>query len=178
MPDPVRNDFADPQPPGVQDVGLDTQTIDELLAGFPPPERSLPRSENPRLNHAAESIGSALGTTVGRMRNGLSVVYDRQREMSRSVSQKVSAQAESLTSSISQRAGELGDLTQEKASELLDATQQRLATVRERGRIRFDRMRRQAVGLREEHPLELIGAFAAAGFALGVALRIWRSSND
>jgi ElaB/YqjD/DUF883 family membrane-anchored ribosome-binding protein len=98
--------------------------------------------------------------------------------MSRGVSQKVSAQAESLTSSISQRAGELGDLTQEKASELLDATQQRLATVRERGRIRFDRMRRQAVGLREEHPLELIGAFAAAGFALGVALRIWRSSND
>jgi hypothetical protein len=39
-------------------------------------------------------------------------------------------------------------------------------------------MRRQAAVLREEHPLELIGAFAAAGFVLGVALRIWRSSHD
>ena len=176
MPDPLRNDIANPQPP--QDVGLDTQSIDELLAGFPPPERSLPRADNPRLNQAAESIGSALGTTVGKVRNGLSVVYDRQREISRNVSQKVSEQTESLTSSISQRAGELGDLTQEKATELLDVTQQRWMDVRYQARVQVGRMRRHAAVLREEHPLELIGAFAAAGFALGVALRVWRSSND
>jgi ElaB/YqjD/DUF883 family membrane-anchored ribosome-binding protein len=178
MPDPLRNDIDTSQSPGAQDVGLDTQSIDELLAGFPPPDRALPRADNPRLNQAAETIGSALGTTVGKVRNGLSIAYDRQREMSRNVTQKVSEQAESLTSSISQRAGELGDLTQEKATELLDVTQQRWDDVRDRARLRVDRMRRQAAVLREEHPLELIGAFAAAGFALGLALRVWRSSND
>ena len=177
MPDPLRNDIDSTSSPGVQDVGLDTQSIDELLAGFPP-ERSLPRANHPRLNQAAVNIGSALGTTVGRVRSGLSVASDRQRALSRNIAQAVSEKTESITASISQRAGELGDLTQEKASELLDYTQQTWTDARDRMNLRLNEMRRQASALRDEHPLELIGAFTAFGFALGVALRIWRSNND
>lgn len=185
MADPIRNDYANPNLSPTDDVGLDTQNIDELLAGIPDAERALPRAQNDRLNQAAQTIGAALGTTVGKMRSGLEVVHDRQREMAQTLSEKlstqthkVSEQAESISAKVSEQAGELGDLTQEKAAELLDYTQQRWNQARVRAREQVDVARRKAAILREEHPLELIAGFAIAGFLVGVILRVWRSSND
>lgn len=185
MPDPIRKDYSSPNLSPVEEVGLDTQSIDQLLAGIPSPEPELPRAENERLNQAAETIGAALGTTVGKVRSGIEVVHDRQREMARTMSeklaeqtQKVSDQAEALGAKVSEQAGELGDLTQAKAAELLDYTQQRWSDVRERAREQVNDARRRAAILRDEHPLELIAGFAIAGFLVGVILKVWRSSND
>ena len=185
MPDPIRNDYPTPNLSPEQEVGLDTQSIDQLLAGIPDTQHALPRAENERLTQAAETIGSALGTTVGKVRSGIEVVHDRQREMARTLSeklaeqkQKVSEQAEAIGARVSEQAGELGDRTQEKAAELLDLTQQRWNDVRDRTREQVTEARRRAAILRDEHPLELIAGFAIAGFVVGVLLRVWRSSND
>ncbi len=191
MMEPLRNEYAppnsplEPEPPREKSP-LDAQSIDEILARFPS-ERELPlasdsarsfRPQNPRLNRTAENIGAALGTTVGRMRNGLSLVQSRQREITREVSDRPAQQAQAFTATAVEKVEELGDVVEEKASEFADFAQQGLGQIRRQARERITELRRQAVQLREERPLELIAAFAGAAFVIGVTLRLWRANND
>ena len=194
--DPIRNDSGVPDYSTVPKPVLDDQSVDELLAGFPPPDRTLPPPQNPRLNRTAESIGTALGSTVGRMRNGMSLVTGNLADTGASLSDKISqkasgisqkaadlqetvrTQAQDLTSSVRDRAGQFGDILQDKSEELAAATQEQLRQLRERARQRLIEARHRAAVLRQDHPLELIGGFAAAAFVIGVALRVWRSTND
>ncbi|HEY3928335.1 MAG TPA: hypothetical protein VGL89_08175 [Candidatus Koribacter sp.] len=193
MMDPLRNEYAPPNTPLETEnprerSPLDTQSIDELLAGFPP-EQALPAAQNPRLNQAAESIGSALGTTIGKVRHGISLVQNRQRSNGPSASERVSQQAETFTAAITEKAEQLGDLAEEKASEFVDMAQERWQRVSQTAQERWSEARRmarrrivdvreQAAHLRDDRPIELILSFAGAAFVLGFALRVWRSTHD
>lgn len=176
MPDPLRNDAARIPTP-TNEIGLDTQSIDELLAGFPS-DRELPPAENARLTRTVESIGAALGSTVGKMRSGLSLVQNRRREMSEKLSHGVSRTTENLSATMLEKASEIGDVAEEKASKFYSSAQQQWEQLNRTTRERVLHLRRRTAALRDEYPLEVIGGFAAAGFVLGVALRIWRSNHD
>lgn len=176
MADPLREPIGDTKS-HLENPALDDHSVEKLLAGLPP-EPALPCSENPRLNRTAENIGTALGTTVGKMRSGLSLVQTRPREMAHDFSQKLSQQAESLSAAAVERAEQLGDVAEEKVSLTFNAAQEQWASLRENARIRIIELRKQAAILRDEHPLELIGAFAGAAFVLGAALKVWRSNHD
>jgi ElaB/YqjD/DUF883 family membrane-anchored ribosome-binding protein len=176
MADPLRNEFGNPVFP-LEELAVKDQGIEELLAGFTP-ERTLPESRNPRLNRTAESIGSALGTTVGKMRSGLSLVRDREQEMQRDLSETLSQKAETLSAAATEKAELFGDVVEEKASQVFNAAQEQWEAISEKTRERVVELRRQAAELRDEHPLELIAAFAAAAFVLGAALKVWRSIDD
>jgi ElaB/YqjD/DUF883 family membrane-anchored ribosome-binding protein len=190
--DPIRNESGAPEhsttsiPP---EPVFDDHSVDELLAGFPPPDRTLPQPYNPRLNRTAETIGSALGSTVGRMRNGLSLVKGGRSDsgpgLTDQISQKASdlkdtvrSQAQDLTSTVREQAGQFGDMVQDKTQQLMETSQKGWQDFRVSSRQRLIQARHRAAVLRQDHPLELIGGFAATAFAIGVALRVWRSTND
>lgn len=176
MADPLREPMGDTKS-HLENPALDDHSVEKLLAGLPP-EHTLPRSENPRLNQTAENIGAALGTTIGKMRSGLSLVQTREREMAHDLSRKLSQQAEGLSAAAVEKAGQLGDIAEEKASMAFNAVQEQWDTLRERAGVRIVELRKRAAILRDEHPLELIGAFAGAAFVLGAALKVWRSNHD
>lgn len=174
MADPLRNPVENStlEEPIVPDQG-----VDHLLAGIPS-AGNLPRPENARLNRTAESIGTALGSTVVKMRSGLSLVQSREREIARDLSQRISQQTETLSAAVVERAEQFGDVAEEKASQLYDVAQQRWNDLNQAARNAVLDARKKATQLRDEHPLELIAAFAAAGFVLGAALKVWRSNHD
>lgn len=176
MADPLRNDIAAPGPP-IKDAGLNAPNVDELLIGFPA-DRALPQADNPRLNRTAESIGSALGTAVGRMRNGLSLVQYRGREVTRQVSDTVSEKSGTISATVLERVGQVGDIAEDRAARLLDAAGQRWNAIRRDSGAQIEEWRRRSLAYRDEYPLQAIGAFAAAGFLAGFIIRVWRSTND
>jgi ElaB/YqjD/DUF883 family membrane-anchored ribosome-binding protein len=169
MADPLRKDYKDSLSP-LEEPAVTDQSIAEVLAGFTP-TRTSPGAYNPQLNRTAESIGTALGTAVGRMRSGLSLVHDREQELQRDLTKTLSAVA-------TEKAEALGDIVEEKASQLYTAAQEQWEVISEKSREQVLEWRRQAAQLRDEHPLELIAAFAGAAFVLGAALKVWRSIDD
>ena len=176
MAEPLRDPIALTNSPR-EEPAVEDHSIDYLLAGFAP-EGTLYRSENPRLNRAAQSIGAAVGTAVGKMRSGLSLVQARERELARDLSQRVSEQAEGLSAAVVEKPEQFGDVAEEKASEFLDVAQEQWDKLSEQARQRLIELRTQAATLRDEHPLELIGAFSGAAFVIGAALKVWRSTHD
>jgi len=188
MADPLlRNSSGVPDPSPSKPM-LDGQSVDELLAGFAA-DRSLPEAGNPRLNRAAESIGSALGTTVGRMRNGLTLVKGNLvetgteirgqiSEKAAEIRDKVESQAQDLGATARAKAAEFGDVVQDTSEQIASIAERQWLELRENARQRLMMARNRTAVLKQDHPLELIAAFAASAFVLGFALRVWRSNHD
>jgi hypothetical protein len=176
MADPLRTDYRDPLSP-LAEPAVTEQSIEEVLAGFTP-TRTSSGTYNPQLNRTAESIGTALGTAVGRMRSGLSLVRDREQELQRDLTETLSEKAETLSAAATEKAEAFGDIVEEKASQFYTAAQEQWEFISEKSREQVIEWRRQAAQLRDEHPLELIAAFAGAAFVLGAALKVWRSIDD
>lgn len=176
MADPLR-DTLKSNPP-LENSALENPSVEALLPGIPADENLPLREPNPRLNRTAETIGSALGTTVGKLRSGITLVQNRSEETARDVAGTISEQAQSLSAAAIEQAEHLGDIAEERASEFLDTAQEQWKALRETGLRGLQEARKQVAIAREEHPVELILGFAALSFAVGVALRVWRSNND
>lgn len=176
MADPLRDDTLK-QPNNLREnTALDDPSVEALLPGVPD-QPSLPRPENPRLNRTAESIGSALGSTVGKVRSGLTLVQTRSEEKAREVADNLSQRAEAVSASAIEKAEHLGDVAEEKAAQFLDSAQEGWESLRQTAQRGLAEARRQVAIAREEHPIELILGFAALAFAAGFALRVWRSND-
>ena len=175
MADPLRDETLNSEPLR-ESAALEDPSVEPLLPDVPP-DRTLPATENPRLNRTAESIGSALGTTVGKVRSGLTLVQARSEEKAREVADHLSQQAEAVSAAAIEKAEHLGDIAEEKASELLDSAQEGWESLRETARRGLIEARKQVAVAREEHPVELILGFAALAFTVGFALRVWRSND-
>lgn len=155
---------------------------------------SLPvRSSNAQLNRSAEAVGRRVGNAVagvkslpqqfGRLRSRIHLV-DRSRG------------PESYSTSLAEVAGDWRDAVEGSVSEmsqvaecyrveLLDRANERLHDLQRFGErtyyalrrdanVRLNKMRRMS----REEPLMFIAGCAAAAFALGVAMRIWRSNHE
>ncbi|ABF39413.1 hypothetical protein Acid345_0408 [Candidatus Koribacter versatilis Ellin345] len=188
MADPLRNQSGIPAARAASKPIFDDRSVDELLAGFPA-DRSLPEAGNPRLNRAAESIGGALGTTVGRVRNGLTLVKGNLVETSNQITEqisdkasaikdKVESQAHDLNITARAKAAEFGDVVQGTSEQLAGIAERQWLELRQNARQRLIMARNRAAVLKQDHPLELIAAFAGAAFVIGFAFRVWRSDHD
>ncbi len=102
---------------------------------------------NSRLNETAEVIGSAMGSAVEEVRH-LPERLQAMKERFRVVRDRTREQ------------------TAGKTAELKEAAQKRAREARHR-----------AAHYAREYPLHVIAGAAAAGFLLGVVLRIWRSTR-
>jgi|SRR5579871_1122594 len=160
------------------------------------PETASPAS-NPALNRSAEAVGRSVGTAIAearrlpqrieKLRSRIHLVP--QREMMREPLQN-------LTDSAIETAAQWRDAAEDTLDELKDRAGSYTHEVAERTTRGWGELQRRidvrTVELRRsarrwvsatrnwqrERPLQVIGVCAAAAFAAGVALRIWRSNLE
>ncbi len=113
-------------------------------------DRELP--PHSRLNSTAETIGSAVGSAVGKVRQ----IPDRLQEMK-----------ERFTVIRGRKQEDTVSKAKDVAEDLKRGAQQKM----QEARTRADRLAR-------ENPLQTILAIAGLGLVLGIVLRIWRDHAD
>lgn len=136
----------------------------------------------------------------------LQIVKKRVREAGANASDQVSGSASSLAGNAQQRARNLSNRAQQRAGELMDAAEvrgralldkadeirnqisqrgdelkqqldDRTHELQQAARLRLEQARLRGERLVRERPLHVLAAIGAAGFILGVSLRIVRSRN-
>lgn len=122
------------------------------MVGTVPLDHELPPARSERLSATAERIGSAVGSAVGTMRRGLHVMPRRMD----AAKERLTETKEDLRQDISAA-----------ASDFRDTARQRIFEARVKTRHYVN-----------EKPFHVVGGAALTGFALGVALRIWRWKRD
>lgn len=158
-----------PRPRHVSD--LDTYTVsaeDESVERKPEaglsPEKELAqdigsaasyRRRNPALDRTAEKIGMLLGTAVNAVKD-----------------------LPSRLQAVPRRVGSLGERVRVRSEELREDVSEAAREWRQTARIRVQRARAQASQYAQENPFQVIAAVAGVAFALGLGLRIWRSSRE
>ena len=155
------------------------------------PERAAPAS-NPALNRSAQAVGRGVGTAVAGVR-GLPRQFDKLRsrihlvgsQRSASLADEARNKVEQWREAAEQKTAEVKDRAELYAYEVTDRTNRRLEDFRQRTvwrinrlRVVANRWRGQARHWQYERPLQVIAGCAAAAFAAGVALRIWRSTSE
>ena len=148
----------------------EARAVDPLhppLAGKELPEHATPSQighipatpANPRLNSAAESVGTALGTAVNRVRQ----LPDRLQD------------AKSRFTVIRGRKGrDVKEEAKEAAENAVNRIREVSADVQDQARDTVAQARTRADYLAHERPLDFIAGAAAFGMILGIGLRIWR----
>jgi len=137
---------------------VEEPALDERLSPPIPPERELPlhsvnvprpdaAAENPRLRDTAESVGTAVGKAVHKVRD---------------LPRRVSEMRERLVV--------IRGRTREDATSTA-------AELKENARQKMYEARNRAQYYAREYPLEFLAAVAGVGFVFGFALRIWRSGR-
>lgn len=124
----------------------------ELVIGRSPLDHELLPARSERLSTTAERIGNAVGIAVGTMRRGLHVIPRRVGE---------------AKERMSETGGDLREDARAAALDLKETAQQRIFEAR----LRTHRYM-------NENPFHVVAAAAGAGFAIGVALRIWRWKRE
>ncbi len=127
------------------------------------PERATPShlgripapAESPRLNSAAETVGSALGTAVSSVRHLPDTLQDAK------------ARFTVIRGRKKQDAKEV-------AQEAIGRMRETGAEMKDEARASLDQARTRAERLAHEYPLHVIAGAAGLGLLLGIGLRVWR----
>lgn len=151
------------------------------------------RTSNAQLNRSAEAVGRGMGNAVAGMKS-LPRQFDRLRSRIHLVSPGTASGYRSSTAS--EVAGEWRDAVEGGASQLSATAARYRSLIANRGSLRTQELRRRAerrlFALRRdlrhrgdkvrrmayEQPVQFIVGCAGIGFAIGMALRIWRSNHE
>jgi ElaB/YqjD/DUF883 family membrane-anchored ribosome-binding protein len=156
------------------------------------PERELPAAttrSNPRLNEAAEAIGSALGNATRQAqnaRNRFSVIRGgaggpaASEQLKQAAREKISA-AQEKVEEFRDQAGAVVEQARNRATAALEGARVKTSRIAqdvkdsavERARV----VRLRATRFSNERPLAVIGAIGGAAFLLGIFLRIGRGKR-
>jgi ElaB/YqjD/DUF883 family membrane-anchored ribosome-binding protein len=156
------------------------------------PERELPAAttrSNPRLNEAAEAIGSALGNATRQAqnaRNRFSVIRGgaggpaASEQLKQAAREKISA-AQEKVEELRDQAGAVVEQARNRATAALEGARVKTSRIAqdvkdsavERARV----VRLRATRFSNERPLAVIGAIGGAAFLLGIFLRIGRGKR-
>ncbi len=118
---------------------------------------------------AGGKVGSALGAVVNRTKDFGGNVQDRMSELKkkfRVISGRRSSDLKDRATDLKGRAAQLSDETQRRASELAQRAKQEARHWEARAR-----------GYAQDSPFRFVGIAAAAGFAIGFLLRLWRTNE-
>ncbi len=176
-----------------------TQHDEAVAEKLPDQTPALPATvapaSNPTLNRSAEVVGRSVGTAVSEVRrlprrlgNLKSRIHLVSKEGSRSA-HHVRDSAESRVAELFDEAEigllELADKAAIYTSEIGSRANNRIAILRREARWKLHVVRTIARSRLEElrrwqpeRPLQVVMVAASAAFAVGVMLRIWRSSHD
>lgn len=117
------------------------------------------RGNQVNLENAGERVGSAIGAVVNQTKEIGGIVQDRMSDLKR----KFRVIAGRSSADMKDRAAEVTDEAQQRASELARDARQQARVWEFRARLYARR-----------YPFQFIAAAAAAGFAIGFLVRLWR----
>ena len=156
------------------------------------PERELPPAAeraNPRLNEAAEAIGSALGSATRQVQNArdrftvirgggpgsspAEQIRQTADELKQAAQEKVEDMRQRASMAVEQARIEAGAKLEDARVKASRLTQDAVDSASERARM----LRRRAARLTRERPLAVIGVIGAAAFLLGIILRVRRGKR-
>lgn len=157
------------------------------------PERELPAAttrSNPRLNEAAEAIGSALGNATRQAqnaRNRFSVIRGggaegppASEQIKQAAREKIST-AQEKVEELREQAGVVVEQARNRATAALDdirvKTSRLAQDVKDSAVERARVVRLRATRFSNERPLAVIGAIGGAAFLLGIFLRLGRGKR-
>ena len=144
----------------------------------PGAERSMPPlpelikvvDHSPALEQRARQAGSALGKAVAALRNMQEKLRERRGESAgdkiRVIAGRGRARAQEIGETAASRAQEWGEIARERSQEL-----------KRRAQAQWDRAQAKARSTAQEKPVQVALGAAAAGFLLGMALRIRRARH-
>lgn len=161
MADPVypnRQAQTDPLQPTVlsdPDRALPERATASRLGHIPTEERS----SNPRLNSAAETVGTALGSAVSQVRR----VPDRLQGGLQEAKQRFQVIRGRKGQDAKEALNDAADKARQAGEELKETAQEKLSEARTR-----------AQHLAHNYPLHTIAGAAAFGVLIGIVLRLWR----
>ena len=161
MADPVypnRQAQSDPLQPTVlsdPDRALPERATPSQLGHIPTESRP----SNPRLNSAAETVGSALGSAVVQVRR---------------VPDRVQGGLQEAKQRFQVIRGRQGQDAQAAVNDAVDKARQAGEEFKETAQEKLSEARSRADRLAHDYPLHVIGTAAAFGFLLGIVLRLWR----
>jgi hypothetical protein len=151
------------------------------------------RTSNAQLNRSAEAVGRSVGNAVAGVK---SIPQRFERLRSRIPLVDRYPEPEGYSTSLAEVAGDWRDAVEDSVSEMseaanqyrvefLDRASERLIELRHLSERRYFEVRRdlnyrleKARRLSREQPLQVIAGCAIAAFALGVAVRVWRSDHE
>ncbi|HJT00963.1 MAG TPA: hypothetical protein VJ756_17855 [Terriglobales bacterium] len=158
------------------------------------PERELPAAttrSNPRLNEAAEAIGSALGSATRQVQNArdrFTVIRGGGMPGGPSTTEQIKQTAQDKMQAAQEKVEEI----KERAGAVVGEARSRATAALEDARLKASRMaqdakdlaverarlvRLRATRFSHERPLAVIGAIGGAAFLLGVFLRLGRGKR-
>jgi len=182
----------------------DVPDFDVYPANPPDPERLLPeQATRTALEERASQVGTAIGKVVvmlrrtqGRLSETSSTATDRIAGLADTAKAKASdladmakSRTQELTDLAKNKTQELTDLAKNKtqewsgvaasrADELRQTAAEKANEIRSQVRTGYYRARLRAHAVQRDYPLQVILAAGAAGFLLGVGLRIWRANRE
>ncbi len=137
-------------------AGLIPESLPDRPLGAWPETRD---HDNSRRSNTGERVGSAIGAVVNQTKELGGIVQDRMSELK----QKFRVIAGRRSAEIRDRASDMTDEAQRKASELASEAKREARLWEFRARLYARR-----------YPFQFIAGAAAAGFAIGFLLRMWR----
>ncbi len=157
----------------------------------PPVTTALPEhsATTPALSRSAEAVGRGVGTAVAGVRQlksrlqvvggregrgGVAAVKDAAANKAAELREAAETRVSELTNTASAYGVELTEAASNRLQELRSNLSRKVSDVRTTARVRLA----QAREWQPEQPLRVILTVAAAAFALGVVLRLWRSSYE
>lgn len=126
--------------------------------GFPPPEPLMVKVTGTEWEHRAAQVGTVAGKLVA--------IFQRARQQWHQFDPQQAAGNAAET---------LRRETTVRSEEWRQAAKRRSAELRRQANAGYERTRARAEQLGRDYPVHVVLVAAAAGFVLGVGLRVWRS---
>ena len=155
------------------------------------PEHLLPQHNRTALEERASQVGSVVGKVVVMLRRTQNTLKDvpnipsnaanrinNLADAARMKAQDAANRISDLADAAKARTQELGEVAASRVDELRQAAVDKANELGSQVRTGYYRARLRANAVVRDYPLHVVLAVGAAGFLLGLGLRIWRASRE
>src|SRR5258708_2513767 len=150
-----------------------TETLHQHPSGQPEPSPAEGVLNDTALIHRAQQIGTALGRTVGNLRNA----GKRLQELGSETAETAATSLNNVIETARARAHELGQATATRASELGERVAEKAGQLGRQAKAGYFQARRVATRISRDYPLHVVVAAGAVGILMGIGIRIWRANR-
>lgn len=145
------------------------------------PQHASPSNNEAGLEEKARQVGYAVGKAVVTLRRAgetLKDVAGETRNTANEKAQQARSRITEMAGTIREKSAQWGDAASGGIHDLRQAATEKAGILQSQVKTGYYRMRLRANRTVREYPMQLVLIAGAAGFLLGVGLRIWRATRE